>query len=999
MILTVREGLRRLHHRLIRLRLMSEHNFGQLTLTDRLLHIRPMSGLVLSAPALLFILWYSGLAVSTHVRQTKAVETDEPLTPELFQLLLHDRLAADARRLRMPEPLNRSELPTYNMMISNDRLSQLDANLPPEEGRGNYVEGFLQNKNRVYEIEVRYRGTKHWHWNNPQKSWKIRVKGDHLMFEGLPTFNFINTPDPMPFNEQMVLDVARDAGLLTPAYYPFRLQLNNAFLGVYFFEAQPDEGLLRRARRLSGSIYSGAGAPLDPQTQTSSLWESSKHWKKVGAIGDKTAHDVRELDALLKAIQRDNAEEFATFAESTLDVDKFATFDAIDVVFGNNQHDYDQNHKLYFDPYKNRFEPIATEFRDMAHERQFNRTEYPLLLRLKQLPDYLTLRNRKVYEFITGSCSPQAIAERTAHWTEVLEPDLTRDPYWDAYELLPSMGNYYRQLVRPMTIERQALAAKLRLHEHTERVAYLRRELEHLELSATLHAPLTAANTEVKPVGKRKAGAARKDQEEAPPEYLATVDVTVGGPAAFDWLEAIPSFAAGCVPGEWQLFADREPDQILTPERDLRLAAVAAPLRVGKPDITLPPGVTLRQVNPHPAHGRVRADVEARSYRFFLRSTGCPVTGLMLDGKNTATEGAVSLEATRLETAPTMQPNSCEDRRGFIEPGSKSLHPFCYPFEPEETVRLGPGRVEISKTRIYTPRQTLIIEPGTDLVLSSGVSIISYGKVIAEGRPDARIRFAAQQGHWGGLAIQGPGTAGSRLMYVDFIAGTKAERTFFDFPGMVSVHDTRDIHVGFAGFSNNEKSDDALHVAYVKGLVVHDVVFEHVLSDALDIEYSTGKLTRLDVIGAGDDGLDLMGSKVEVVDSRFIRCRGNGLSIGEHSDVTALRNLMARGTRAIQLKNSSSLSASEILAYANDVGIRLENESMWYVGTSSLRLDEVHVLRTKLPFDGSRATTTGELSDRLGNDDLDSLRRDVLEIGQWAALDGAIDRLEQRRVP
>ncbi|HEY5956271.1 MAG TPA: hypothetical protein VIV60_06955, partial [Polyangiaceae bacterium] len=154
----------------------------------------------------------------------------------------------------------------------------------------------------------------------------------------------------------------------------------------------------------------------------------------------------------------------------------------------------------------------------------------------------------------------------------------------------------------------------------------------------------------------------------------------------------------------------------------------------------------------------------------------------------------------------------------------------------------------------------------------------------------------------------------------------------------------------------------------------------------------------LDVMGAGDDGLDLMGSKIELTDSRFLRCRGNGVSVGEHSEVSASRSLIARSTRAFLLKNASTLSASEILAQANDVGVRLENESSWYVGSSALRLDEVHMLNTRLLFDGPRSTTTGELIDRLGENDLDTLRSDVLDIRSWSSLDATLNQLEQRRI-
>jgi len=53
------------------------------------------------------------------------------------------------------------------------------------------------------------------------------------------------------------------------------------------------------------------------------------------------------LHAVTAASQR----EFADYAASEIDLERYAVFDALDVVFGGNDHDYFSNHKLYFDPY------------------------------------------------------------------------------------------------------------------------------------------------------------------------------------------------------------------------------------------------------------------------------------------------------------------------------------------------------------------------------------------------------------------------------------------------------------------------------------------------------------------------------------------------------------------------------------------------------------------------------------------------------------------------
>jgi hypothetical protein len=943
--------------------------------------------------------WYTGLAIASHERHKTALKSNEKLTLELFQLHLHDRLSEDYRRLGIPEPASNSELPTYGLFISNDKFARLDSMLPPEEGKGSYVDALVQHKNKLYEVELRYRGSKPWHWNHPQKSWKVRVKGNSLMFDGLPTFNFINTPDPMPFNEQMVLDTARDAGLLTPAYYPFRLLINNAYLGVYFFEGQPDEGLLRQERRMPGSIFSGAGAPLDPKTKVSALWSSSSNWKKVDAIGQKAMTDTRELDALLKVVNNGTALEFAAFAENAIDVGKFATFDAIDVVFGNNQHDYDQNHKLYFDPYKNRFEPIATDFRDMEHDRVFNRTENPLLLRLKELPEYVTLRNRKVFELLGSSCTEKALTERIEHWLERLKADQERDPYWDAYQQLPLMGNYYWQLVRPMNRERQTNAAQARLSEMRERISYLRNEIERQSIGVQLYQGVATPRVQLVSSKAAPEKAAPNDELSVPRMFQSVLDITVQGQAGFQWTEILPEIGNRCAPVEWQIYADRDLDQTFVDGKDLRLVAVEAPVRLGKPDITLYPGVTLTEIPVNPLRGKVKAESEPRTYRFFVRAQGCMPEHWRLEGRNAATNSNLSFTVDMKHASAPENLTKCDMHPGFIEAGRSSPHPFCYPFVSEETVRLGPGVVEVAENRVFSANQTVTIEPGTTLRMAKGASLITYGPLYAEGRADAPIRFIPAEDQWGGIALQGPGTAGSRLSYVEVERGTQPLRSIFDFPGMLNVHDTKDIHIDHSYFAHNQVSDDAVHAAYVQDLEVTNSRFYMTFHDAIDLEYSTAKVERTSIVGAGDDGIDLMGTRVELLDDRVVQCVGNGVSVGERSDVLMQRSLVARSARGLLLKNASSLSANEVLVYQNPVSVRQEPESEWYPGTSSLSVDNVCAVETKVLFDGIKKPKSGTIKQTLGLDDLPQLRQALLGEGEWNELEVALKDMQAGSKP
>jgi hypothetical protein len=953
----------RLYHWLLRKRVLSEPHFGQPSLLYRLIRMHFSSALVVSLPALTMCLWYAGMAVMAHVRQDAMLGAQEPLTADLFQLHLHDRLAGDWRRLQMPEPLGKSPLPTYGLVLNNDKLDQLGARLPPDDGAAYYVDAQLSHAGRVYQVQVRYRGGKPWHWAHPQKSWKIRVRGEDLL-DGRATFNFINTPEVVPFEEDIILDVARDQGLLAPDYFPFRLLLNQAYLGVYFFEAQPDEGLLRGAQRVPGSIYSGNEAPIDPKTGVSSLWRSAKYWTKVDGPGPE---DSTELEALIGAVNQASPQAFAAFASRYLDLEQFGRFDALDVVFGCNQHDFHQNHKLYFDPYRGRFEPIAWNFRGADHDPEFNRTENPLLLRLKQLPAYLSLRNRKVYELIRGGASPAAVSDRTHGLLATLAADQARDPYWDAYELLPSMGAYYHQLLRPMTRELQGFAAEVRLHTYRQRARYLLDAIERQEISAAL----------------------------APNQKAAILEVTVGGNSGYRLNTVRPEWPEDCAPESWRLFADTSLDGELDQATDRALGAEQPGQTPARAELELYPGVRFEARRPHPYRGKVKAAPDARRYRLFVTSDRCQPHRVRLAGISLVTLQPFEIEAS--VGSPAELPARSEACQSSYreEPGQVSPHPWCYSDRVPETVRLGPGVVELAETRVFGAEQSVVIAPGTTFRLGSGVSLIFYGHLDARGTSAEPIRFEPLDGRWGGLALQGPATAGSRLAYLELASGTRPEAGLAHFPGMVNVHDSRDIELAHVRLARNRHSDDALHVAYVKDFKLEDATFAETAADAVTLEYTTATLDRLRVVQAGGNGLGLTGSTVELTRSELVKWVGSGIVAGHRSEVTARDSLLTGGKYGVVLKDGSSASLRGVLLYRNEVGVRLEPVSRWHTKAARMSAGTVHAVGCgeQVQVAGQSGKTVGNVAGELADPELETLRQQVLALSDWQALDSKISEL------
>jgi hypothetical protein len=977
---------KRLYDWALRKRLLREPQWGQAGLLQRLLRVRFASALVLSSPALFLCAWYLFTALAAYTSHCSESKIKEPLTLSLFQLHLHDKLQREWQRLIMPEPHRKSALPTYGLMVSGDKLDQLDSHQPPDEGIANYVDGMLIKGSRVLPASLRYRGGKYWHYNHPQKSWKVRIKEGKAL-EGLETFSLINTPDSVPFEEAIILGIAREQGLLSPEYFPLRLLLNKAYMGVYFLEAQADESLLRRSGRAPGSIYSGSEAPVDPRTGVSMLFRSADYFTKVAQGPHQTLGDRRDLEAFIDATNRATLPEFLEYANQHLDLDKFALFDALDVVFGCNQHDFGEHHKLYFDPYRSRFEPIAWNFHGCKHEAEFDRTENPLLLRLKQLPDYLPRRNHQVYQLLRGAGAVESLRERTRKFLDTLQADQARDPYWDAYQLLPAMGPYYSQLLRPVSRQLQDIATETRLFELGQRNRYLRESLERPQLGIAI---------------TQTAGAKGQNESQMPSSNVAVIDLTARGEAAYRITQITPDFVPGCPAEDWSLRADSNLDDRFEVDQDRELGRTRTGETLAGLALDIHAGVRLIARTPHPTRGMVRTVSEPRRYRFYLHSGSCVIVAAKVGVTNTVTEHPLTVAVTPNVNAEALSTAQARCENTYTDaPGQRSPHPWCYPAVPTETISIGPGVVDVEHTRSYAANQAVTIAPGTTLRMAPQASLIFRGHLDAQGNPTQPITFEPASQDWGGVAIQGPGTAGSRLAYVQLLHGSHPESTSTFWPGTVNVQDTSDITIRHCSLDATTANSVGLHIADAKKIHVSHSRFRRVQGDAVDVDYSSATLVALDLVQPMGDALRAQGSELVISDSVLLASQGNAISVGQRSEVKVNDSLVFGSKCGLFVHDAATIQYERVLLYKNEVGARLEPSNDWYAGKAHLKGDVLYAVGCKVPVEveGRRHTLQGKVSSQIPEQGLERLRAQILGPFAWSELDSKISLLTNTEAP
>lgn len=957
----------------------------------RLYRVRRWSALALCLPPLILAgvyAWRSFARIDQYRRGTDQQDVDLDL--KMFQLALFDTLRVDARRMSMDPPPDPPTLPLYAFQFDREDWETLEKSGDIEDERP-YVKAKLDYQDQLRDVEVRLRGGRYWHTDLPQLSLKVKLeKGD--LIDGHRVFNLINDPTPMVVGEHLILELAHELGALTPNAGFARVRINDKDQGVYLYETQPDESLLRANRRVPGGVFSG---DLPDSAETEELWAGPDRWKKVAARTD-TAEDeanMEELRAFVARINDASFGEFASYAREHMNLEAFAAVDVLDVAFGGDQHDFRSNHKYYYDPYRAQWEPIAWNFRGFRTDPRFNLVENPVLIRLKMTPDYLMLRDRRLYEFLMGQGTPAAVRERGVSTFVKLAPELRTDPFWDAYRLLSRVDGFYRRMIRPLDLERAALVFEGELTSYSSRHAQLVRELERNPLF-THRGPtqLAAPSAATQP-----ATAASVEGQPATPTYRTPLTVVIDGRGGVRLRALEVRFAEDCVDRAFELVRDG------TPVMSGRGNGKGDGTGEAEQEILLRPAVGLF---PRPDANDRRSDVEARmvpaDYAFEL-SSRCRPEAIEVEGVHLSTGSRVrGRPASRELLARVAQHWPSADDVPRLTVGQLMAHPASLEPSAVERIEFGPGEVVIEQTRVLSARTEVLVHAGTTLSFAPGASLVLRGRAEFRGTALAPITLQGTGDSWGGIALQGPKTAGSRLRHVRVSGGSSVTLPDHHYPAMVNVHDTSDITIEYCRFGDTDGEGDTVHVAYVEGLRVSDTTFASTGGDGLDLEFSEASISRVSFVNIGDDAIDLMGARLEIADSTVLGALGNAISAGEESQVKVRSSLIGESKVGVLAKNASDVSLTGSVLFANDTGVRVYTREVRYAGDS-------HVNASQLFIVGSKSSTIdredrehdrldqGRILESLPQDGtVDHLRDNVLGLGAWQELPAWVESTKRR---
>jgi len=264
-----------------------------------------------------------------------------------------------------------------------------------------------------------------------------------------------------------------------------------------------------------------------------------------------------------------------------------------------------------------------------------------------------------------------------------------------------------------------------------------------------------------------------------------------------------------------------------------------------------------------------------------------------------------------------------------------SLHPE---FKTQNGKIILPVGTYTFRKNIIIPASTeLIIEAGTKIYLSGGVSIVSYSPIIARGAKENPIFIGRERTdkNWGALAIINTPEK-SEFRYITMVGGSSSDViNGVTFTGMLSAHNAP-LYVFDSQFYR-DGDDDVINAKYSTGKIARSQFFEST-GDAIDLDMTNNFLiennlfSNIGVAGEDGDAIDISFSDAHILGNVITKCGDKGISVGEKSNPIIESNKISGCAIGIAVKDQSRALIIDNEISKNNEGISLYQKKQIFGG-------------------------------------------------------------------
>lgn len=230
-----------------------------------------------------------------------------------------------------------------------------------------------------------------------------------------------------------------------------------------------------------------------------------------------------------------------------------------------------------------------------------------------------------------------------------------------------------------------------------------------------------------------------------------------------------------------------------------------------------------------------------------------------------------------------------------------------FPFiqkEVDGSLRFAKGTYRLDKTLTIAQDVQILIEPGFELDMRQEASLIAKGNLVALGTAEEPIRFYSSDGKARGIFFNGS-TKPSKLDHCYFENLSNPIVGPWSLSGAVNFNETV-VHIDNSRFISN-RCEDALNIIRSQFTLTNSL-FEQTFSDSFDGDFVTGTVQKCIFRDSGNDGVDVSGSNIELIDLLIENPSDKAISAGEASTMTGNNIKIISGEIGVVSKDLSSIN-------------------------------------------------------------------------------------------
>ncbi len=820
---------------------------------------------------------------------------------------------------------DRTELPVYELRIKQAAMKKLEEGFPAPADAAmkwtfirdvahDYVSAAFWHGEKKLNVNARYRGDSYYHWGKIKKSWRIKFKREGL-FNSQRRINLVSPKFAARVQNYLSYMYAHRLGVPAPLCYFSHVRLNGAYLGAMLFIEQVDKHFLINHRFPEGKIYYGDDAKP--------FWYRAKHWQAPGGVFQSQKSSGRkELSHFLELLKYGEVEKFSKEVSSVIDLDLVARWHAHMNLIGSLHQDAIHNVKVVFDPSKGQFVPVVWDANGFGIYGQIDVlfVPNPLLAKLSFSPEYLLRKNQYLWRMLNEEFPLEEQQKFIGQVRNVIESDVRSDPHKQT-NLSPLTNEAWEkswQELEEFLVERDRL---------------IRGELQEMEFLGYWERNRSPKVGKLQPVGR-----VHIQTEGLSARLIEGVRIGGSNPIPFD-----------------RIYLIQERENRLT---SVKKSQAVSCLSKGADSNVFwcDPGVIL--------YPKIRSKKSHKTGDYFnvpileeeANTTALMVVGVSShSGVRTQIPKEISLRFRNAVTGKAFPwlhwPLKAETSLGVPKFSLKRTTPRKLVWS---------GKVELDRSFVVEAHETLHVQPGTDVRMGEGVSLVVKGELVVKGTESSPISFKPQDPErpWGSiLLLQTRPKAQNILEHVFISGGSEGKHEFVRPTGMLAVHHApiRMAHVTLA----ENRGEDALNFKY-SDFSISDLKVRGALRDAIDLDFSQGVLTDVRVEGAGNDGLDCSFSDIQLIGAEIIDTQDKGISIGERTVFYGKDMTIRRAGIGIAVKDESvaNVEKSRFLENGSNHSIYIKKNEFSFPGCLSF-LDSVEFDKER-GDEGGRVDSTGE---------------------------------------